>query len=85
MKEPIRGIENCIEYLTGQNWKISIINDRMEEFLSGGFNQIVFDAEGNIYFSKFNNNKVLFTIDGYKIWAYSLEEAKSHLEIIKKF
>ncbi len=87
MKEPIKGIENCIEFLTEQNWEISIINDRMEEFLSGGFNLIVFDAEGHIYFSKFNtnNNKVLFTVDGYKIWAHSLEEAKSHLERIKKF
>ncbi len=28
--------------------------------------------------------KHLYIIDGYRIWAYSLEEAEQHLEIIKK-
>lgn len=28
--------------------------------------------------------KKLFTIEGYKIWAYSYEEALEHLEIIKR-
>lgn len=26
--------------------------------------------------------KTLFTIDGYRIWAYSLEEAQEHYKII---
>ena len=28
--------------------------------------------------------KELFIVEGYRIWAYSLEEAKQHLEIIKR-
>lgn len=28
--------------------------------------------------------KQLYIIDGYRIWSYSLEEAKKHLEIIKR-
>ena len=28
--------------------------------------------------------KQLYIIDGYRIWAHSLEEAKKHLEIIKR-
>lgn len=29
--------------------------------------------------------KKLFIIDGYRIWAYSLEEAQQHYERIKNF
>ena len=29
--------------------------------------------------------KKLYIIEGYRIWAYSEEEAKQHLEMIKKF
>ncbi len=30
------------------------------------------------------NKKKLFVIEGYRIWAYSKEEALKHLEIIKR-
>ena len=30
------------------------------------------------------SEKQLFTIEGYRIWAYSYEEALKHLEIIKR-
>ena len=29
--------------------------------------------------------KQLFVIDGYKIWAYTIEEAHQHYEMIKNF
>lgn len=29
--------------------------------------------------------KELFVIDGYKIWAYTMEEAQQHYQMIKNF
>jgi hypothetical protein len=29
--------------------------------------------------------KQLFVIDGYKIWAHTMEEAQKHYEMIKNF
>jgi len=29
-------------------------------------------------------DKKLFILEGYRIWAYTLEEAQEHLEIIKR-
>lgn len=85
MASYISGKENCIEFLTVQSWTKETINERIEEFLKDNFDQIAFDKNGNFYFRKTDPIKKLFTCDGYKIWAHSLEEAKSHLEIIKKF
>lgn len=32
-----------------------------------------------------NNEKTLYVIDGYRIWAYSYEEALQHYQMIIKF
>lgn len=84
-KESIKGITNCIEYLTKQNWDISVIAGRIEEFISGKYNEIHFDTEGSLYFTRTATLKSLYELDGYRVWAYSEEEARSYVERIKKF
>jgi dihydrofolate reductase len=34
---------------------------------------------------KMEKEKQLFIIDGYKIWAYTIEEAQQHYQMIKNF